>query len=58
MVKDGGKDKDGVNGIDIFKWLNFVTFDTVTDLAFGESFETVATGEIANSSHTHTELGL
>jgi hypothetical protein len=47
MAKDN-RDKDGENGIDIFKWLNFVTFDVVTDLAFGESFKTVETGEITN----------
>ena len=45
MVKTG-KDNDTKPGIDIFKWLNFVTFDIVTDLAFGESFKTVATGKL------------
>ena len=51
MARDN-RDKDGENGIDIFKWLNFVTFDIVTDLAFGESFETVETGKITNPYQT------
>lgn len=46
MVKDNNRDKNGEDGIDIFKWLNFVTFDIVTDLAFGESFETIKTDSI------------
>jgi hypothetical protein len=46
MVKNNNRDKNGENGIDMFKWLNFVTFDIVTDLAFGESFETVKTGSM------------
>ncbi|KAK4197812.1 putative cytochrome P450 [Triangularia verruculosa] len=40
-------DKDGKNSIeiDIVPWLNFVTFDMLGDLAFGESFDCLQTSQ-------------
>lgn len=50
-VSKDGKDTDGKSGVDIFKWLNFLTFDITTDLSFGESFDTVKTGEWLSENH-------
>ncbi|KAF7922877.1 uncharacterized protein EAE97_011041 [Botrytis byssoidea] len=43
LVKFSSLNSD--NSIDIGKWYNFATFDLIGDLAFGESFDCVKTGE-------------
>ncbi|TEY39982.1 hypothetical protein BOTCAL_0444g00040 [Botryotinia calthae] len=39
------------NSIDIGKWYNFATFDLIGDLAFGEPFDCVKTGETHHWIH-------
>lgn len=40
--KGDGADHDGI--VDIVKWLNFLTFDTIGDLAFGSPFGSLVDG--------------
>ncbi|PVH96874.1 cytochrome P450, partial [Periconia macrospinosa] len=39
------EDKGSV-GVDIVRWLNFITFDIIGDLTFGQSFGCLETGEL------------
>lgn len=44
IKKIGEKGVDGVDGVDLVLWLNLTTFDIIGNLAFGQSFEGVASG--------------
>lgn len=51
FVERLGKDGANPNGINMTKWYEMVTFDTLGEMAFGESFHSVKQGV----SHVHSQ---
>ena len=48
-----GKIGASQEGLDITKWFNMLTFDIIGDLAFGETFRGIESGEFENTYQCH-----
>lgn len=42
--------ENGIKPIDINKWYNYLTFDIIGELAFGQTFGCMATGKLSANS--------